>query len=87
MEELTSLETWIASYITFCSLFCTAYVVRGTFKLALELFASQKRIDGAVCRLVSLLEIKFGKLRDSESVSFNTKKYSVKIIKIQGIND
>lgn len=87
MEELMSLETWITSYITFCSLFCACYVVKSTFKLALELFASQKRIDGAVCRLVSLLEFKLGKLRDSESISFSTKKYSVKIIKIQSVKD
>ncbi|ECF6103380.1 C-type natriuretic protein [Salmonella enterica subsp. diarizonae] len=78
MTELTSLDWWLVAYFTAAGVVC-AFVGQFIVKLLLMKFASHKRIDDGLWRLGSLLEVKYGELKENETITIQAKRFTATI--------
>ncbi|ECZ0129626.1 C-type natriuretic protein [Salmonella enterica subsp. enterica serovar Newport] len=79
MTELTSLDWWLVAYFTAAGVVCAFVAGQFIVKLLLMKFASHKRIDDGLWRLGSLLEVKYGELKENETITIQAKRFTATI--------
>lgn len=81
MSNLTSWEWWLATYfmaagVAFAFAFYGGQLV---VKLLLIKFASHKRIDDGLWRLGTLVETRYGQLKENETITIQAKRFTATI--------
>ncbi|HFO8056421.1 TPA: C-type natriuretic protein [Escherichia coli] len=79
MSNLTSLEWWLATYFFAAGVAFAFYVGQLVVKLLLIKFASHKRIDDGLWRLGTLVETRYGQLKENETITIQAKRFTATI--------
>ncbi|EDR2882703.1 C-type natriuretic protein [Salmonella enterica subsp. enterica] len=79
MSDMASLDWWLAAYFIAAGIAGAVVIGRHITKMLLVRFASNKRIDDGLWRLGTLLEIRYGELRENETVTIQAKRFTVVI--------
>ncbi|ECJ9216201.1 C-type natriuretic protein [Salmonella enterica] len=79
MTELTSFDWLFVAYFTMAGFVCAFVAGQFIVKLLLMKFASHKRIDDGLWRLGSLLEVKYGELKENETITIQAKRFTATI--------
>ncbi|HDW3274207.1 C-type natriuretic protein [Enterobacter cancerogenus] len=79
MTELTSLDWWLVAYFTAAGVACAFATGQFIVKWLLIKFASKKRIDDGLWRLGALLEIRYGELKEHESITIHGKRFTATV--------
>lgn len=76
MDNLTSFDWWVATYLLAAGMAPAFYVGQLFVKLLLVRFASHKRIDDVLWRLGTLLEMRYGELKENEMITVQAKRFT-----------
>ncbi|HCC6220482.1 MULTISPECIES: C-type natriuretic protein [Klebsiella] len=83
MSDLTSLDWWIGMYFVASGVAVAFTVGQSLVKLMLLRFASRKRIDDTLWCLGSLLEQRYGELKEGETLCIKAKLFTATIQRTQ----
>lgn len=83
MSNLTSLDWWVGLYFVVFGVAVAFTVGQSLVKLLLLRFASRKRIDDTLWCLGSLLEQRYGELKEDEVICIKAKRFTATIQRTQ----
>lgn len=83
MSNLTSLDWWVGLYFVASGVAVAFTVGQSLVKLLLLRFASRKRIDDTLWCLGSLLEQRYGELKEDEVLCIKAKRFTATIQRTQ----
>lgn len=79
MSELTSLNWWLATYLLACGFGCAFGLGQFLVKMLLLWVSGRKRIDDALWRLGTLMEVRYGELKENETITIQAKRFTAVI--------
>ncbi len=83
MSNLTSLDWWVGLYFVTSGVAVAFTIGQSLVKLLLLRFASRKRIDDTLWCLGSLLEQRYGELKEGEVLCIKAKRFRATIQRTQ----